>query len=96
MLRLRSGIGDLGENKMNKTEKINHKLLSEDDVREFLGLNRNMTHNLMLSSSFPSFGIGRKLFVDADKFEQWYQDMENKAFKIEYGNKKEAFVWRSK
>ncbi len=41
------------------------------DLMRILRVGKNAAYNLMNDRNFPSFRVGRKLFVTQDAFEEW-------------------------
>ena len=51
------------------------ELLSPKQVKEYLGCNNTTLYGLLKSRTFPSFRIGKRYYIEKDKFLVW---MENK------------------
>ena len=53
-------------------------LLTTDQLRERLGISREVAYRLMRCKSFPSMRLGRRFYVDEDKLKVW---IEKSAYK---------------
>ena len=55
-------------------------LLKKDDVMKILGIGRSKFYELTRSPDFPSLKIGRYVYVDRVRLNDWIsQQIENKA-----------------
>lgn len=55
-------------------------LLRKDEVMQTLGIGRSKFYELTRSPDFPSLKIGRYVYVDRNRLNEWIsQQIENKA-----------------
>ncbi len=50
-------------------------LITPKEVKEYLKCNNTTLYSLLKQRTFPSFRIGKRYFIEEDKFIKW---MENK------------------
>lgn len=50
------------------------------EVSKLLHIGKNLTYDLMRSSGFPSYKIGRQYYVTDDALNKWLKNAENKTF----------------
>ncbi|CAN7653762.1 helix-turn-helix domain-containing protein [Paenibacillus sp. LjRoot153] len=49
------------------------EVLSADHIKEFLGIGRDQSYNLLKSGKFHVVQVGRRVFVDKEIFKKWLQ-----------------------
>lgn len=63
-----------------KSEITNYEHLpvamTPEDVARVMGMSKNNVYQLMHSSAFPSFKVGRKLYVSKNAFIRWLENGE--------------------
>lgn len=63
-----------------KSEITNYENLpvamTPEDVARVMGMSKNNVYQLMHSSAFPSFKVGRKLYVSKNAFIRWLENGE--------------------
>ena len=57
---------------------VSMKVLTAKDVSDILRLGKNQTYTLMGSKAFPSFKIGKKLFVTDEALNEWLRKIQGK------------------
>lgn len=50
--------------------------MTPEDVARVMGMSKNNVYQLMHSSAFPSFKVGRKLYVSKNAFIRWLENGE--------------------
>lgn len=58
------------------------KVLTAKDVSDILKLGKNQTYVLMNSKYFPSYKIGRKVFVTDKALEEWLKKIQGKTIVV--------------
>lgn len=58
------------------------KVLTAKDVSDILKLGKNQTYILMNSNAFPSYKIGRKVFVTDEALEEWLKKIQGKTIVV--------------
>ena len=54
-------------------------LITSNDVKQYLKRNDTTLYSLLKQRVFPSFRVGRKYYIDQDKFISWIEkNMRNK------------------
>lgn len=57
-------------------------LLKTEELRQRLGVSREVAYRLMRSESFPSMRLGTRYYVDEDRLEEWLKKAAHKEFAI--------------
>lgn len=63
---------------MTKAKYENDKFMRVDELREILDVSRTVADRLCSMPDFPSLKIGRKVFIDKEKFNIWLSNNINK------------------
>ena len=50
--------------------------MTPEDVAQVMGMSKNNVYQLMHSAAFPSFKVGRKLYVSKNAFIRWLEGKE--------------------
>ena len=50
--------------------------MTPEDFAQVMGMSKNNVYQLMHSAAFPSFKVGRKLYVSKNAFIRWLEGME--------------------
>ena len=73
---------DVSENNMKGCEKMEQQrtLLRRNEVMQVLGIGRSKYYELTQSPDFPSLKIGRYVYVDKNRLNDWIaQQIDHKA-----------------
>lgn len=52
--------------------------MTPEDVARVMGMSKNNVYQLMHSATFPSFKVGRKLYISKNAFIRWLEQSEIK------------------
>lgn len=52
------------------------------DIQEIFKIGRTKAYQLMVSDSFPSFRLNRKLYVSSEKLDDWINKNTKKSYKF--------------
>ena len=58
------------------------KVLTAKDVSDILKLGKNQTYMLMNSKAFPSYKVGKKMFVTDEALEEWLRKIQGKTIVV--------------
>ena len=57
--------------------KAEINILTVEDVKKIFSIGRNNAYELMHREDFPSFKIGKKLFINQDALYKWIENQSN-------------------
>lgn len=55
---------------------LDERFLTVEDLCKYLKIGRNRAYSLCKRPTFPTFRIGKKIFVDKDKLELWLKNQQ--------------------
>jgi predicted DNA-binding transcriptional regulator AlpA len=55
---------------------ISQATFSAADIQKYLGISRTGAYNLMRSRGFPSFRIGKRVFVTQEALSAWFLGLQ--------------------
>lgn len=58
------------------------KVLTAKDVSDILKIGKNQTYMLMNSKAFPSYKVGKKMFVTDEALEEWLRKIQGKTIVV--------------
>ena len=61
----------------------NKKTLNVSELSEYLGIGRATAYELVNSTGFPSFRIGKKILVNVDALQDWIHENIQKRWEQE-------------
>lgn len=60
-------------------EELKKLILTPEEAREILGFSKNTIYDILANDdTFPAFRIGVRWFINADKLQEWIDNMTNK------------------
>ena len=60
-------------------EELKKLILTPEEAREILGFRKNTIYDILANDdTFPAFRIGVRWFINADKLQEWIDNMTNK------------------
>ena len=60
-------------------EELKKLILTPEETREILGFSKNTIYDILANDdTFPAFRIGVRWFINADKLQEWIDNMTNK------------------